>query len=657
MRLLGGSLVVLSMRAFASDASDLSLEELLNTPVEVTKQRSTARESANVVLSITREEILASGARDLLEVLQLVPGITFHTDVEGTVGIAFRGLWAHEGKLLLMLDGQEMNELLYSTTQFGHHILSGSIERVEVIRGPGSALYGGSAELAVVNVITRQGQLLNGAALTSRVAIGEKGLHDWSLAATAGARDEANDFEWSLHGAGGQGGRTRRDFTDFSGNTLNLGGDPLNPLLVNAVFQWKGLRARFLYDDYQQGASPGFGAALAGGVTRFRTTVGDLSYEFKPAQKLSVKARLNLRYQQPWQTTDTTQEYFYDKSVTRLMGGVSARWETLDWLTLSGGLEGFWDQSWLNSSRFIGAQTLFGGSHRVTYGNAALWLQGEVVTPYLNLTAGGRLEYHSAIGANFAPRVALTKQWDWFHAKLLYGGAFRSPGIENLNLAPVGGLKAEHTHVVEAEAGASISDLAFLSVNGFYTLITLPIIYGVSGDGSESYVNGGAIATAGVEALARVRGSRGHVNLSYSLALPVAAKNVDTWLTPGRGLSVPPLGMPAHKLTLSGKVIIHRHFSAGGSAVFMSGRYGFLTASDALDGTGVVGRLSNSLLLSAWLGADHVGLEGLSFQLGVGNILDANVPFVQPYDAGMAPLPGRGREYFLRVSLELENVK
>jgi outer membrane cobalamin receptor len=657
MRFIGGCCCLFAFHAFASDASDLSLEELLNTPVEVTKQKSTARESANVVLTVTRDEILASGARDLLEVLQLVPGFTFHTDVQGTVGIAFRGLWAHEGKLLLMLDGQEMNELLYSTTQFGHHILSGSIERVEVIRGPGSALYGGFAELAVVNVITRQGQALNGTALTSRVGVGEKGLHDWSVAATAGGRNDANDFEWSIHGAGGQAVRTRRDFVDFSGNSVNLGNDPLNPLLVNAVFQWKGLRARFIYDDYTQGATPAFGTATAGGITRFRSTIGDVSYEFKPIEKLSFKARINLRHQLPWQTTDVSSEFFYDKSVTRLLGAVSTRWQAHEMFALSGGLEGFWDQAWLNNTNITGAQTLFGDSHRVSYGNAALWLQGEVTTPYLNVTAGGRLEYHSAIGVNFAPRIALTKQWDWFHAKLLYGGAFRSPGIENLNLAPAGTLKAEHTHVVEAEVGASVSDLAFFSVNGFYTLIALPIIYGVAPGGAESYFNGGAIATAGLEALARVRGSRGHVNFSYSLALPVAAKNVDTWVTPGRGIGVPLLGMPAHKLTLSGKVIIHRHFSAGGSAIFMSGRYGFLSASDALDGTGVIGRVNDSLLLSAWLGADHVGLEGLSFQLGVGNILNSNVPFVQPYDGGMAPIPGRGREYFLRASLELENVK
>ena len=59
------------------DAKDLSLDELLETPVAVASkaQARTARDTPGVVTAMSREEILASGARDLLEVLQLlVPG-------------------------------------------------------------------------------------------------------------------------------------------------------------------------------------------------------------------------------------------------------------------------------------------------------------------------------------------------------------------------------------------------------------------------------------------------------------------------------------------------------------------------------------------------------------------------------------------------------
>ncbi|MBL8920250.1 MAG: Plug domain-containing protein [Myxococcaceae bacterium] len=89
-----------------ADIDEFSLEALLDAPGEVaTRDARTTREAPNVVLLVTREEIVASGARDLLEVLQLLPGFTFHHDVTGVVGVAFRGLWGHEGKVLVLLDG------------------------------------------------------------------------------------------------------------------------------------------------------------------------------------------------------------------------------------------------------------------------------------------------------------------------------------------------------------------------------------------------------------------------------------------------------------------------------------------------------------------------------------------------------------------------
>ena len=96
------------------------------------------RESPGVVTVISAEEIRASGARDLVDLLQLIPGFTFGVDVWGVVGLAVRGNWAHEGKVLLLVDGQEMQELDYGTLQFGNHIPVSVIHRIEIIRGPGS---------------------------------------------------------------------------------------------------------------------------------------------------------------------------------------------------------------------------------------------------------------------------------------------------------------------------------------------------------------------------------------------------------------------------------------------------------------------------------------------------------------------------------------
>ena len=640
-----------------ADVADLSLESLLDTPVEVTRDSRSTRESASVLLVVTRDEVLSSGARDLLEVLQLVPGFTFHQDVEGVVGVAFRGLWGNEGKVLVMLDGQEINEILYTGAQFGHHVLVSQIERVEIIRGPGSALYGGSAELAVVNVVTRGGKELSGASVMGRFAQGETGFHDWSLGASAGGKHESKSLEWSLHAVGGQGRRSRGTFDDFYGNSASLAGDQLDPLFMTAGLTYKGLKARLLYDDQTIGGTVGFGEAQAPGTkVRFRTALADVSYEMKLSETVTLKPRLNARLHIPWQSLDATTDLFYDKSAVRALAGVTANWTATRFLTVSGGVEGFVDHAWLNDSRLVGAQTAFGDDNQVSYGNVAGWVQGQLNTPFVNVTAGGRLEWHSRVGVNVAPRIAFTRQFERVNVKLLYGGAFRSPGIENLNLGP--GLKAERTHVAEAEVGVELGDIGFVSVNGFYTALVAPITYDYDlATNVESYRNAGALSTAGAEALLKLRGSRGHLNLSYALAVPVVAEDVDTYLRPDGRTTPTLLGMPTHKFTLWGKLVMNKHLSVGGSAVFLGDRYAFTSATDLLDGTGQAGWVKETLLLTAWFGIDSIAGTGFSAQLGVGNVLDAPVQYVQPYNGGLAPMPGRGREYFVRLSYALEFLK
>src|SRR5579863_3147897 len=101
--------------ARADDITNVSLDSLLNVDTAVaTKVPTNLRETPGVITVITREEIMDSGARDLQDVLVLVPGFSPGVDVEGVVDFGIRGNWGHEGKMLLLVDGQPMNETLFS---------------------------------------------------------------------------------------------------------------------------------------------------------------------------------------------------------------------------------------------------------------------------------------------------------------------------------------------------------------------------------------------------------------------------------------------------------------------------------------------------------------------------------------------------------------
>ena len=123
-------------------------------------------EAPSSVTVITSDEIKKYGHRTLADVLQSVQG--FHVSYDRNYAfLGARGvsLGDFNSRILLLVDGHRVNNNLtdgaYIDTAFILDI--DLIDRVEIIRGPGSVLYGNNAFFGVINVITRQGEQLNGA--------------------------------------------------------------------------------------------------------------------------------------------------------------------------------------------------------------------------------------------------------------------------------------------------------------------------------------------------------------------------------------------------------------------------------------------------------------------------------------------------------------
>ena len=115
----------------AAGYDTLSLQDLMNIKLTVASSTElTPRQSPAIVTYITASDIKNYGATDLMSVLKQIPGFDFGADVEGVVGLGVRGNWSHEGKVVLLIDGQEMNEGLYSTLQFGNNYPVQNIERI-----------------------------------------------------------------------------------------------------------------------------------------------------------------------------------------------------------------------------------------------------------------------------------------------------------------------------------------------------------------------------------------------------------------------------------------------------------------------------------------------------------------------------------------------
>ena len=156
--------------AFAQDNLDdawgggeldlMSLMEL-DVVVAATGKATSLRDAPAIVSVINHNDILAAGYRTVADALRSIPGLSVVDDhVETNIGI--RGFFPNSDSasdtVKLMINNQPVAFRPTSSNFFGFDLIPiEAVKRIEVIRGPASALYGANAYLGVVNVITKTG--------------------------------------------------------------------------------------------------------------------------------------------------------------------------------------------------------------------------------------------------------------------------------------------------------------------------------------------------------------------------------------------------------------------------------------------------------------------------------------------------------------------
>ena len=148
-----------------SELSQLSLEQLADLPIDSVFSASMymqkVTEAPSSVTIITADEIRGLGHRTLADVLRTVRGfyITYDRNYSylGVRGFSRPG--DYNARVLLQVDGHRLNDNVFGSALIGTEfpLDVDLIERIEIIRGPSSALYGTNAFFAVINVITRRG--------------------------------------------------------------------------------------------------------------------------------------------------------------------------------------------------------------------------------------------------------------------------------------------------------------------------------------------------------------------------------------------------------------------------------------------------------------------------------------------------------------------
>ncbi len=214
----------------ADELARLSLEELLSISVASKKEEPVQTAPASVTV-ITAEQIRAMGARELTDVLMLVPGFDVRRNQEQNMSIAVRGITGSSGlneRLLVMMDGVPLGDIYNGGVSRSPHSLNlASVERIEIIHGPGSALYGTGAFAGVINIITKKGSDTNGLVVNAEGGthgtqnvdvLGGRKLGPLDLGAHFGyARSDGQAFDIA-HDNIGQSGTVKDPYERFTAN-------------------------------------------------------------------------------------------------------------------------------------------------------------------------------------------------------------------------------------------------------------------------------------------------------------------------------------------------------------------------------------------------------------------------------------------------------
>src|ERR1700730_7850879 len=187
----------------SSPLQDRSLEDLLRINVQrvfgASERLQPVTEAPSSVTIVTADEIARYGYRTLADILGSVRGLYVSDDRNySLVGVrGFSKPGDFNMRMLLLVNGHPVNDNVYNQAQVGSEfgIDPAMFERVEIIRGPASSLYGTGAFFAVVNVITRTGASLHG----SSIAV-EAGSLDTRLVRAATGQRFANGLDFAVSG-------------------------------------------------------------------------------------------------------------------------------------------------------------------------------------------------------------------------------------------------------------------------------------------------------------------------------------------------------------------------------------------------------------------------------------------------------------------------
>ncbi len=476
------------------DESELfRLDEQLVTVAS--RYAQTIRKAPSIVTLVTADQIRQRGYRTLSDALRQIPGIYVWKTPEGRDIASVRGVVsADNNKILVLIDGVPWYDGVYTHSSIDDYLPLSHVKQIEVIKGPGSAIYGTNAFAGIVNVVTLGADDVDG--MQVRAMVGAVGRTD--ITAVVGGRDDvggipvkATAYARVFNQYGDGPDSSPRDRPNILGN------DPKAGIAVGGRVEVAQLTLSVHHIDHrltymENSADDPYSIANKDPdqfTVGFNNTFFEARYRWESPIGVDITPYLNS------QRHDNPGNYFYSKGFRtsgELNGGRfqpyelqglsthesivtvetekdTRRWGTgfdlqarpgLDHIVVGGlgadtvHILGLFDREFeydpaISGSAHIGVPSGFEATTDAALWNAFAYGQWTwTALPELEVTAGGRLDYRlqpvglspeeEAEGTDaflpvVSPRIGLL--WvpsEAVTAKLLYGRAFRAPSVREL---------------------------------------------------------------------------------------------------------------------------------------------------------------------------------------------------------------------------------
>ena len=655
----------------------LKEETYVITPSKIPQRIEKAPGTIHV---ITEKQIRQMGARYLSEVVQTVPGWFVDQWMQGQTMFFVRGAAGTlSSRILFMVNSHVVNNVSFGTGIFSYANLDlDNVKRIEFVNGPGSALYGSGAESGIINIITKEGEDVDGLQVTGRggsfnnwegSALFGKTIKGFEVAAyldyrnTSGFQGHVDQDQQSV--------LDERYGTHASLAPGNMKGD-LYQLDAQLTFKYEGFKFDGKYIDKKRDDPFGWRPILdnMSNITD-KDYFLNLSYDVTPTEGLDLMVKA---YRNQIETGSRTQMFpkgsilptprgpmitsvnrFYEVGMksSRMGAEAQAVYEIVDSNTIVGGVT-FEEQKVYDYHRNANYQTtsnpyvfiplpsvqnqdyFFPEKERNVY--AAYVEDIWDILDNLRLTAGGRYDYYSESGGQFSPRLGVN--WEFYqnyNTKFSYGKAFRAPNFFELYQPQYGNpdLKNQTSEIIELSFGADFFPFSG-QITPFYGRSEDSIVLVQdSRGGLPVYImaNAPSIDKTGVELQMKYDFGRGtYLGVNYTqFSMDVGNSDADTWMEPTR------LG------TLTGNVRLNKYLNLNAQLIYRGGWS--REEGDSREDMGDYVTANATLIARNFLEE----LKGLEFRGSVYNLF--NKDYTSPTAAGELPgdMPMPGINFMLEL--------